>query len=64
MGESIGQRPLLFLGILGLLAGLQFITTGVIAELLTRIYFDETRKAYNAEEESPTENSEEKWKSK
>lgn len=64
LGESIGQRPLLFLGILGLLAGLQFITTGVVAELLTRIYFDETRKAYNAEEESPTENSEEKWKSK
>lgn len=64
LGENIGQRPLLFLGILGLLAGLQFITTGVLAELLTRIYFDDAKKSYNAEEEIPTENNEDKWKSK
>lgn len=34
-GESIGDRPLLLLGILLFLAGLQFVMTGFIAELLT-----------------------------
>ena len=39
MGESIGNRPLLSLGFFGLLGGLQFLTTGVLAELLIRIYY-------------------------
>jgi len=39
-GESIGTRPLLALGFFCVLGGLQFLTTGVIAELLIRIYFD------------------------
>lgn len=37
-GNDIGQRPLFFVGILLLLAGLQLITTGFIAELLMRTY--------------------------
>ena len=40
MGESIGTRPLLALGFFLLIGGLQFITTGVLAELLIRIYYD------------------------
>jgi glycosyltransferase involved in cell wall biosynthesis len=40
MGESIGTRPLMFLGFFCLVAGLQFLTTGVLSELLMRTYFD------------------------
>ncbi|HRH15884.1 MAG TPA: glycosyltransferase family 2 protein [Aquabacterium sp.] len=40
MGESIGGRPLLWLGFFCVLGGLQFLTTGVLAELLIRIYYD------------------------
>jgi len=40
MGASIGTRPLLALGFFLLIGGLQFVTTGVLAELLIRIYYD------------------------
>ena len=39
MGESIGTRPLFFTGILFIIAGIQLITTGFLAELLMRTYF-------------------------
>lgn len=39
LGASIGGRPLLWLGALCVLAGLQFLMTGLLAELLIRIYF-------------------------
>ena len=39
-GEDIGGRPLLWLGFFCVLGGLQFLTTGVLAELLIRIYYD------------------------
>jgi glycosyltransferase involved in cell wall biosynthesis len=38
-GESIGGRPLLSLGFFCVMGGLQFLTTGVLAELLIRVYF-------------------------
>lgn len=38
-GESVGGRPLLSLGFFCAIGGLQFLTTGVIAELLIRIYY-------------------------
>lgn len=37
--ESIGGRPLLILSVLSILAGIQLISTGIIAELLVRIYY-------------------------
>jgi hypothetical protein len=40
MGESIGNRPLLSLGFFLTVAGLQLLLTGVLAELLIRIYYD------------------------
>jgi len=40
LGESIGGRPLLLLGFFSILGGLQFLTTGVLAELLMRVYFE------------------------
>lgn len=39
MGQDVGGRPLLALGFSGLIGGLQFLTTGVLAELLIRIYY-------------------------
>jgi len=40
MGEDIGHRPLLFVGILFLVTSVQFLTTGVLAELLARTFFE------------------------
>lgn len=39
LGEDIGGRPLLSLGFFCCIGGLQFLTTGVLAELLIRIYY-------------------------
>lgn len=39
LGEDIGNRPLLFVAILFLVASVQFLTTGVLAELLTRTFY-------------------------
>ena len=40
LGEDIGTRPLFIIGVLLVVASIQFITTGVLAELLSRIYFE------------------------
>lgn len=39
-GADIGTRPLLFVALFGLLAGFQMILTGVLSELLSRVYFE------------------------
>jgi glycosyltransferase involved in cell wall biosynthesis len=39
-GHDIGGRPLLLLGVLLALIGVQFVATGVLGELLTRIYHE------------------------
>ncbi len=39
LGESIGGRPLFLTAILLLVFSMQFITTGVVAEMLARIFF-------------------------
>ncbi len=39
LDEDIGRRPLLILSVLFTLAGIQFISTGIIAELLVRVYY-------------------------
>ncbi len=50
-GESIGSRPLLVLGLLLVLGGIQLITTGFIAELLMRTYYEsQDKKAYVVKE--------------
>lgn len=46
-GESIGGRPLLILGVLMVLLGIQLITTGFIAEIVMRTYYEaQNKKAY------------------
>ncbi|MBX2894869.1 MAG: glycosyltransferase family 2 protein [Cyclobacteriaceae bacterium] len=50
-GEDIWGRPLLILGITLVLAGLQFLTFGLIAELVMRIYYESQHKpTYNVKE--------------
>jgi glycosyltransferase involved in cell wall biosynthesis len=39
LGHDIGTRPLLLVGIMLMIASLQFLTTGVMSEMLARIYF-------------------------
>lgn len=40
MGEAIGTRPLLFGGFFLVIAGVQMVTSGVLAELLARVYYE------------------------
>jgi len=44
LGEDIWGRPLLILGITILLAGIQFLTFGIIAELVMRTYYESQKK--------------------
>jgi len=51
LGEDIGTRPLLLVGVVLVIASLQFLTTGIVTELLTRTYFESTdAKPYLARE--------------
>jgi glycosyltransferase involved in cell wall biosynthesis len=44
LGHNIWGKPLLLLGILLVMGGIQFITIGIIAELQMRTYFESQRK--------------------
>lgn len=47
MGEDIWGRPILLLGFIFLLGGIQLITTGIIAEIIIRTYFEsQDKKTY------------------
>ncbi len=43
-GEEIGSRPLLLLGILLIIVGIQLIGMGLISEMLVRVYHESQRK--------------------
>jgi len=52
MGEDIGDRPLLILGLLLTLSGIQLITTGFIADLIMRTYYEsQGKKPYNVKKQ-------------
>lgn len=42
LGENIGDRPLLLFASILIIASLQFLTTGVLSEILSRIFFQTT----------------------
>jgi len=44
LGIEIGGRPIVLLGILLVVTGLQFITLGLLAELLVRTYHESQGK--------------------
>lgn len=51
MGEDIWGRPLLILGVSLVLGGIQFLTLGIIAELIMRTYYEsQHKKIYNVKE--------------
>ncbi|MFP4615376.1 MAG: glycosyltransferase [Thiohalorhabdus sp.] len=52
LGETIGTRPLLFLGLLLTVVGFQLITTGFLAELMMRTYYEsQNKRPYRVKEE-------------
>jgi glycosyltransferase involved in cell wall biosynthesis len=60
LGDPIGTRPLLLVGVVLVITSLQFLTTGIVAELLTRTYFESSRvKPYVVR--SATEERGEAW---
>lgn len=60
LGEDIGSRPLLFIGVLLLVTSVQFFTTGVLGEMLSRTFFAASERKLHPR----AENDEEKggWK--
>lgn len=44
MGEEIGNRPLLLLGIMLVIVGIQFLTMGILADILMRTYYESQAK--------------------
>jgi glycosyltransferase involved in cell wall biosynthesis len=44
LGQSIGERPLLIVSVLSLLAGIQFVAIGILAEILIRTYYESQSK--------------------
>ncbi|TMI63553.1 MAG: glycosyltransferase family 2 protein [Bacteroidetes bacterium] len=47
-GQEIGGKPLLILGLILLLGGIQFITIGIVADINMRTYFEaQNKKTYN-----------------
>ena len=44
LGHDIGGRPVLILGLILLLGGIQFITIGIVADINTRTYFESQNK--------------------
>jgi hypothetical protein len=58
MGNDIWGKPLLILGLILLLGGIQLITIGILAEISVRTYFESqnkktytVRKIYHAKQE-------------
>jgi uncharacterized membrane protein YgaE (UPF0421/DUF939 family) len=48
MGNDIWGKPLLILGMILLLGGIQFVTIGIIADINVRTYFEsQNKKTYN-----------------
>lgn len=56
LGESIGNRPLFLTAILLLVFSMQFITTGVVAEMLARIFFQGAPRVAIINEATDSEN--------
>ena len=51
LGEDIWGRPLLLVAFILLLGGVQLITTGIVAEIIVRTYFEsQNKKTYKIKE--------------
>jgi glycosyltransferase involved in cell wall biosynthesis len=63
LGHDIGGRPLLLVGILLVVVSVQFLTTGVLAELISRTYFESGNlRSYSIRNEAMlAEDGEQDW---
>lgn len=59
-GVNIGTRPLMMVGFFAIITGVQFILSGVLAEMLTRIYF-ETGAGQQYEVRNPQTPTDQAW---
>ena len=44
VGDDIGNRPILMLGILLMVLGVQMVTTGLVADMVMRTYHESQKK--------------------
>lgn len=59
LGHDIGGKPMLILGLIFLLGGIQLITIGILAEINVRTYFESgNKKTYQVRNVFPKENLE------
>jgi len=64
LGQDIGGRPLLLVGILFVIMAIQFITTGVLSEVVARTYYAaDTSRSYIVRHEKPAQAEDEGWRS-
>lgn len=64
MGEDIGGKPILILGLIFLLGGIQLITIGILAEMSMRTYYESGhKKTYQVRKVWNKENTETRKKS-
>lgn len=62
-GEDIGDRPLLLLGVLMVVVSIQFFTTGIMSEMMTRTYYESSdTKPYILSVRSTPAEKEISWK--
>lgn len=62
LGNDIGTRPMLLVGVLMIISSIQFLTTGILGEMLARTYFESTgRSNYYIRDEEEIE-EERTWK--
>ena len=54
MNAGIGNRPLLFLGILLMVLGVQFFSTGLLGELINRNHVEQQKPGIKAEVKTPS----------
>ncbi|MBN4079546.1 glycosyltransferase family 2 protein [Beggiatoa alba] len=62
-GEDIGSRPMLLLGVLLVVVSIQFLTTGIMSEMMTRTYYESSNtKPYVLSVRSAQQGKEISWK--
>ena len=59
LGEDIGTRPLFLISVVCVIAALQFLTTGVLSELISRTYFESSQRQQYVIYDRSAENDEE-----
>ncbi|HHC74771.1 MAG TPA: glycosyltransferase [Thiothrix sp.] len=62
LGHDIGTRPMFMVGVVMMISSVQFLTTGILAEMLARTYFESTgRGSYYIRNELDDVNAQRDW---